>query len=83
MNIVAKLRRVHTSDEGWFWCKTCWKLFNATTRHRFVEKQVANKRLELVKQLDEVRMLNFVFFRHLTVAGFLGPLFQSLCAGPT
>jgi hypothetical protein len=41
-----------------------------------VEKHVANKHPELVKQLDEVRMFNLVFFRHLTVAGFSGPLFQ-------
>lgn len=64
---------IKQEDEGRFRCKTCQKLFKATS---FVEKHVANKHPELVKQLDEVRMFNLVFFRHLTVAGFSGPLFQ-------
>jgi len=38
-------------DEGKFRCKTCQKLFKATS---FVEKHIANKHPELVKQLDEV-----------------------------
>jgi hypothetical protein len=38
-------------DEGKFRCKTCQKLFKATS---FVEKHIANKHPELVKSLDEV-----------------------------
>lgn len=38
-------------DEGKFRCKTCQKLFKATS---FVEKHIANKHPELVKNLDEV-----------------------------
>jgi uncharacterized membrane protein YhaH (DUF805 family) len=41
-------------DEGKFRCKTCQKLFKATS---FVEKHIANKHPELVKQLDEVSPL--------------------------
>ena len=41
-------------DEGKFRCKTCQKLFKATA---FVEKHIANKHPELVKQLDEVSSL--------------------------
>lgn len=41
-------------DEGKFRCKTCQKLFKATA---FVEKHIANKHPELVKQLDEVSTL--------------------------
>ncbi|KDR74495.1 hypothetical protein GALMADRAFT_250472 [Galerina marginata CBS 339.88] len=42
-------------DEGKFRCKTCQKLFKATT---FVEKHIANKHPELVKSLDEVPYFN-------------------------
>lgn len=42
---------VKQEDEGKFRCKSCAKLFKATT---FVEKHIANKHPELVKQLDEV-----------------------------
>jgi hypothetical protein len=41
-------------DEGKFRCKTCQKLFKATA---FVEKHIANKHPELVRQLDEVSTL--------------------------
>lgn len=43
---------VKQEDEGRFRCKTCQKLFKATS---FVEKHIANKHPELVKQLEEVR----------------------------
>jgi len=39
-------------DEGKFRCKTCQKLFKATS---FVEKHIANKHSELVKHLEDVR----------------------------
>lgn len=42
---------VKQEDEGKFRCKTCQKLFKATS---FVEKHIANKHGELVKGLDEV-----------------------------
>ena len=42
---------VKQEDEGKFRCKTCSKLFKATS---FVEKHVTNKHAELIKQLDEV-----------------------------
>ncbi|KAF7330828.1 hypothetical protein MVEN_02422000 [Mycena venus] len=42
-------------DEGKFRCKTCQKLFKATT---FVEKHIANKHPELVKSLDEIPYFN-------------------------
>ena len=42
---------IKQEDEGKFRCKTCSKLFKATS---FVEKHVSNKHPELVKQLDEV-----------------------------
>jgi Arsenite-resistance protein 2 len=42
---------IKQEDEGKFRCKTCQKLFKATS---FVEKHIANKHPELVKQLDEV-----------------------------
>src|SRR5882762_120667 len=38
-------------DEGKYRCKTCQKLFKATS---YVEKHIANKHPELVKYLDEV-----------------------------
>lgn len=44
---------IKQEDEGKFRCKTCQKLFKATS---FVEKHIANKHPELVKQLDEVRL---------------------------
>ncbi|OAX39133.1 hypothetical protein K503DRAFT_769766 [Rhizopogon vinicolor AM-OR11-026] len=46
---------IKQEDEGRFRCKTCQKLFKATS---FVEKHVANKHPELVKQLDEVPYFN-------------------------
>ncbi|KAJ6567356.1 hypothetical protein DFH09DRAFT_1034534 [Mycena vulgaris] len=42
-------------DEGKFRCKTCQKLFKATS---FVEKHIANKHPELVKLLDEIPYFN-------------------------
>lgn len=42
---------IKQEDEGKFRCKTCQKLFKATS---FVEKHIANKHPELVKHLDEV-----------------------------
>lgn len=44
---------IKQEDEGKFRCKTCSKLFKATS---FVEKHVVNKHGELVKQLDDVRI---------------------------
>ncbi|KAF9526311.1 hypothetical protein CPB83DRAFT_858152 [Crepidotus variabilis] len=43
-------QHIKQEDEGKFRCKTCQKLFKATS---FVEKHIANKHPELVKQLDE------------------------------
>jgi hypothetical protein len=42
---------IKQEDEGKFRCKTCQKLFKATS---FVEKHIANKHPELVKFLEEV-----------------------------
>lgn len=42
---------IKQEDEGKFRCKTCQKLFKATS---FVEKHIANKHSDLIKQLDEV-----------------------------
>ncbi|RDB17013.1 Serrate RNA effector molecule [Hypsizygus marmoreus] len=42
-------------DEGKFRCKTCQKLFKATS---FVEKHIANKHPELVKHLDDIPYFN-------------------------
>jgi hypothetical protein len=42
---------IKQEDEGKFRCKTCQKLFKATS---FVEKHIANKHPELVKSLDDV-----------------------------
>ena len=42
---------IKQEDEGKFRCKTCQKLFKATS---FVEKHIANKHPELVKNLQEV-----------------------------
>ena len=43
---------IKQEDEGKFRCKTCQKLFKATS---FVEKHISNKHPELVKHLEEVR----------------------------
>ena len=45
---------IKQEDEGKFRCKTCQKLFKATS---FVEKHIANKHPELVKQLDDVSQI--------------------------
>ena len=42
---------IKQEDEGKFRCRTCNKLFKASS---FVEKHVANKHPELVGQLEEV-----------------------------
>ncbi|KAG6828765.1 hypothetical protein H0H92_006844 [Tricholoma furcatifolium] len=42
-------------DEGKFRCKTCSKLFKATS---FVEKHIANKHPELVKHLEDLPYFN-------------------------
>ncbi|EJD54073.1 hypothetical protein AURDEDRAFT_110707 [Auricularia subglabra TFB-10046 SS5] len=46
---------IKQEDEGKFRCKTCSKLFKATS---FVEKHIANKHSELVKQLDDLKVFN-------------------------
>ncbi|KAJ2918266.1 hypothetical protein MD484_g2187, partial [Candolleomyces efflorescens] len=46
---------IKQEDEGKFRCKTCQKLFKATS---FVEKHISNKHPELVKPLDEVPYFN-------------------------
>ncbi|TFK43085.1 hypothetical protein BDQ12DRAFT_674366 [Crucibulum laeve] len=46
---------IKQEDEGKFRCKTCQKLFKATS---FVEKHIANKHSELVKSLDELPYFN-------------------------
>jgi len=46
---------IKQEDEGKFRCKTCQKLFKATS---FVEKHIANKHPELVKYLDELPFYN-------------------------
>lgn len=47
---------IKQEDEGKFRCKTCQKLFKATS---FVEKHIANKHPDLVKNLDEVQVLDY------------------------
>ena len=49
---------VKQEDEGKFRCKTCQKLFKATS---FVEKHIANKHPDLVKQLDDVMLAADMF----------------------
>jgi len=48
---------IKQEDEGKFRCKTCQKLFKATS---FVEKHIANKHPELVKQLDDVMHICYI-----------------------
>ncbi|GJJ07679.1 hypothetical protein Clacol_001884 [Clathrus columnatus] len=47
---------IKQEDEGKFRCRTCTKLFKASS---FVEKHILNKHSELVKQLDELDELPF------------------------
>ena len=54
---------IKQEDEGKFRCKTCQKLFKATS---FVEKHIANKHSELVKPLDDVSALEIQFCSLLT-----------------
>jgi hypothetical protein len=46
---------IKQEDEGKFRCKTCQKLFKATS---FVEKHVVNKHPELIKSLDDLPYFN-------------------------
>ncbi|KAL4241397.1 ARS2 family protein [Abortiporus biennis] len=46
---------IKQEDEGKFRCKTCQKLFKATS---FVEKHIANKHPELVKHLEDIPYFN-------------------------
>jgi len=46
---------IKQEDEGKFRCKTCQKLFKATS---FVEKHVANKHPELVRHLEDIPYFN-------------------------
>lgn len=46
---------IKQEDEGKFRCRTCSKLFKATS---FVEKHVVNKHPELIKQLDDLTFYN-------------------------
>ncbi|KAI0347426.1 hypothetical protein BDW22DRAFT_1322672 [Trametopsis cervina] len=53
---------IKQEDEGKFRCKTCQKLFKATS---FVEKHIANKHADLVKHLEEIPYYNnFVLDPH-------------------
>ncbi|KAJ3975939.1 hypothetical protein EV361DRAFT_886072 [Lentinula raphanica] len=54
---LSKLVEPHIKqeDEGKFRCRTCQKLFKATT---FVEKHIANKHPELVKSLEDIAYFN-------------------------
>ena len=59
LNICRELSRaceqyIKQEDEGKFRCKTCQKLFKATS---FVEKHIANKHADLIKHLDEVSLI--------------------------
>jgi len=46
---------IKQEDEGKFRCKTCLKLFKATS---FVEKHIANKHAEQLKSLDDLSYFN-------------------------
>ncbi|KAG8720292.1 hypothetical protein FRC08_000652 [Ceratobasidium sp. 394] len=46
---------IKQEDEGKFRCKTCSKLFKATS---FVEKHIANKHSELTQELDTIPFFN-------------------------
>ncbi|KAI0771991.1 hypothetical protein BD413DRAFT_604124 [Trametes elegans] len=46
---------IKQEDEGKFRCKTCQKLFKATS---FVEKHIANKHPELIKHLEDLPYFN-------------------------
>ncbi|EMD40601.1 hypothetical protein CERSUDRAFT_111186 [Gelatoporia subvermispora B] len=48
-------QHIKQEDEGKFRCKTCQKLFKATS---FVEKHIANKHPELVKHLEDIPYFN-------------------------
>ena len=54
---------IKQEDEGKFRCKTCQKLFKATS---FVEKHIANKHPELVKHLEEVSTVSKIVTWRLT-----------------
>jgi hypothetical protein len=70
---------VKQEDEGKFRCKTCQKLFKATS---FVEKHIANKHPDLVKQLDDVMLAATYLRRTLTLLlQFVAIVLQQLCIG--
>ncbi|KAL0949782.1 hypothetical protein HGRIS_009821 [Hohenbuehelia grisea] len=46
---------IKQEDEGKFRCKTCQKLFKATS---FVEKHIANKHPEVIKSMDDIPYYN-------------------------
>ncbi|EKM59421.1 uncharacterized protein PHACADRAFT_249892 [Phanerochaete carnosa HHB-10118-sp] len=48
-------QHIKQEDEGKFRCKTCQKLFKATS---FVEKHIANKHPDLVKHLEDIPYYN-------------------------
>jgi hypothetical protein len=62
---------IKQEDEGKFRCKTCLKLFKATS---FVEKHIANKHPELVKHLEEVMSNRLFEFSHKTFSFNRSPI---------
>lgn len=70
-------QHIKREEEGKFRCKTCQKLFKATS---FVEKHIANKHPELVRQLDDVRLSCAVYFFFNLTRSFLDCILQQLCA---
>jgi hypothetical protein len=70
---------VKQEDEGKFRCKTCQKLFKATS---FVEKHIANKHPDLVKQLDDVMLAANIFKTNADFAvEIVAAVLQQLCIG--
>ena len=70
---------IKQEDEGKFRCKTCQKLFKATS---FVEKHIANKHPDHVKHLEEVRQqifLGVVLALPHHLSPFTGTVFQQFC----
>lgn len=49
---------VKQEDEGKYRCKSCSKLFKATS---FVEKHILNKHAELVKSMEDVSRYHVTF----------------------
>lgn len=80
---LAKAAEPHIKqeDEGKFRCKTCQKLFRASS---FVEKHIANKHPELVKHLDDVRDVTTIKGPMLLLTGcYSVNLLEQFCARPT